>query len=271
MSNIAFIQPIFAPDKKRLDRNLDSIKSLANYLKANPYDDINFYFGGWCKDEYWATIKTSIKECMEGKKFSYKRFSKNYGKAVVVNNLHKMIKNEQYILTADSDILFLPEEHNMFERLIECHDKMQKERKSKTGVIALNQKGQNCHLPLCFQNVREYENQFGNVETVNWPNGAGGIAGGCIFVSKDAWKKVGGYREMGVYSGDDAYLLLDMVRAGRTIQLFSSLHVVHPMEDDAEYAKWKVKVCQRDSGKYTQVNENQLKEAEEFWSKHSDD
>jgi hypothetical protein len=71
---------------------------------------------------------------------------------------------------------------------------------------------------------------------------------------------------MGVYAGDDAYLLMDLGMRGFTWQMADTIPIIHPPENDAEYAKWKVKVCQRDSGVVKQNIDAQIKEASEFWS-----
>jgi hypothetical protein len=72
---------------------------------------------------------------------------------------------------------------------------------------------------------------------------------------------------MGVYAGDDAYALIDTVNCGYSIQMFESLPVIHPPDNDSEYAKWKYVVCQRDSsgGKIKNNIEDKIKEAEDFW------
>jgi hypothetical protein len=46
-----------------------------------------------------------------------------------------------------------------------------------------------------------------------------------------------------------------------------SIKIIHPTENDDEYAKWKSMVCRRDSfGVQTRPNiDSIVKEAEEFW------
>ena len=271
MSRILYVQPIFAPDKKRLERNIDSLKSMSRYIKTNNLS-VPVIFGGWCKnEEYLDEIK---KICHKGNfpnLVGVMKFERNYGKAVVVNKLVNRCIEESvefdYILTADSDIVFKDDTINLFGRLDEVIK--QTECKGKFGMISLQQEGNCCHLPMVYKNNLKYKSCFGVEEEVVWPNGKGGIAGGCIFVSRKAWEEVGGYRVMGVYAGDDAYLLIDLMDKGYTVQMFKTLSVIHPHDDDEEYAKWKVKVCQRDSsgGKIKSNIDSLIEESEKFWEK----
>lgn len=268
MSSVAYIQPVFAPDKMRLDRNIDSIRSFGQYIKKFPYPNLHVVMGGYAREEYWAEIVEVIKEHI-GPDTPITKFEKNYGKATVVNTLHdKHLKNKNidFILGADSDIVFDTNCPSVIPRLILCAEKMTEKKGCPFGMVALNQKAQNCHLMNHLTEKFEYDGPFGK-ESVVWPRGMGGIAGGCIFISSKLWDKVGGYRVMGCYAGDDAYLLVDAMRNGFSIQMMETVHIVHPHEHDEEYAKWKVKVCQRDSGKAKKNIDAQIQEAEEFWNK----
>lgn len=270
MTDILICQPIFGPDRVRLDRNLNSIQSLYNYFKTNKIDlkDFNFVFGGWCKtEEYWKEITTRIKELFNVNPY---KFEKNYGKATVVNNIIIAARskgiNFDYILTMDSDILFDATEKNIFERLKEAVVKSESHRKLPVGMIGLNQKSHNCHMTMIYDNNFEYDGKYGK-EKIVWPNGPSGIAGGCVFVSSKGWDKIKGYRLMGVYAGDDAFLLHDLFTSGMSIQVIDTLGIVHPPENDEEYAKWKVKVCQRDTASGVKANiDSNIKEADDFWS-----
>ena len=265
--SILFIQPVFAPDRARLDRNLDSIKSFANYIKSYPEVTIDIIFGGWCNDEsYWVEIKNTIAEHI-GPGIPIKKFDRNYGKATVVNTLYNSRgdKNYTYLLTADSDIVFDANIPQLFERCVEAAQESENTRQKPFGIMALNQKGQNCHMAqFVYQNRHKYQGKYGEEEIV-WPHGAGGVAGGCLFTSIKCWEATGGYRIMSVYSGDDAYYLLDAAKKGYSLQMFETGPIIHPLDDDEEYAKWKVKVCQRDSGPRRDNINNYINEADDFW------
>lgn len=270
MSRFIFVQPLFAPDRPRLQRNIDSLLSMSNYIKANKLD-VDVALGGWsATDELFDELKVvCTKANFPGLKV-FSKFDRNYGKATIVNTLLEkaMVKSSfQYILTSDSDIIFKEDTPRLFDRLQEAIDQIENANR-KFGLISLQQEGHCCHLDMVYQNDLKYKSCYGIEERIVWPNGRGGIAGGCICVSRKAWKDVGGYRVMGVYAGDDAYLLIDLVEKGYTIQMFDSLPVIHPHDNDQEYSKWKVKVCQRDStgGKKKSKIDNEIEEAEKFWS-----
>jgi hypothetical protein len=265
-----FIQPIFAPDKKRFDRNWDSLVSFLTYCEKYKYD-VKFAVGGWCLDEYWEKFTKLINESYLKNKITLMRFEKNYGKAAVVNALHQKVKekgvNYKYILTCDSDILFLKDTNNLIERLEQLAVESVKHTKKPFGMVSLNQKGANCHWEVCYQNQYTYTNKFGGKEKIVYPTAPSGIAGGCLFISKECWEKVNGYRQLGVYAGDDAYFLVDTYTNGFSHQMSDTIDIIHPTENDEEYAKWKHKVCQRDSaGGYKKENiDGLVEEAENFW------
>jgi len=266
-----FIQPIFAPDKMRFERNKNSIESLLKYINNYNYTDLKVAFGGWAKEEYWPQFKELIGQ-FGINKICLSKFEKNYGKAIVVNNIYEKVKslnvNFKYFLTADSDIVFPLETYNMIERLEEIADKSIVYTNKPFGMIGLMQLQNNCHFKSVFENKYIIKGKFNKKELVVYPNQPSGIAGGCIFTSKEVWDKVGGYRVMGTYAGDDAYYLLDTARAGYSFQVTADLGIIHPPENDEEYAKWKVNVCTRDTNGLNQSNiDSKIQEAEEFWKK----
>jgi hypothetical protein len=275
IKQILYVQPVFAPDQMRLDRNINSIKSFGQYLKVNGQDGINLAvaIGGWVKtDEFWNAIVEACKEAFNGKVVPI-RFDRNYGKASVVNKLVNLsVENKlkfDAILTADSDILYPIETSNMFGRLTIAAIKMEARKGKPFGMMALNQLGSGCHWQVCQENSVTYDIKVGKgdyKEKIVWPNNPSGIAGGCLFISRRMWEAVGGYRVLGVYAGDDAYLLVDCARHGFSWQMSDSIAIVHPPENDEEYAKWKVKVCQRDSMTGVKANiDDQIREADGFW------
>lgn len=295
MKTIFVVQPIFAPDKKRLERNLKSLETIFKYVRK--YDviseiDIKLLIGGWAiNEEFWDIIDKRVSEWSLNT-IKPKRFDKNYGKAYTLNSLVNVGKQSNpkfdYILSIDSDILFPKDNVQMFERLINAAEKITKIKKKPFGVLGLNQLEHCCHFKTITQNRKtiKYEKTetFGdwkksindgklleinnNInDEVVWPNNPSGIAGGCVLISRKLWDTVGGYRVMGVYAGDDAYLLLDCHNRGFTYQVIKSIGIIHPFDDDDEYQKWKGRVCHRDSGPIKNDISKQINEAEEFWRK----
>jgi hypothetical protein len=265
-----FIQPIFAPDQKRFERNWNSLTSFFSYCDENMLD-VKFALGGWCKDEYWDKFVDLVNSKYAKNKITLIRCDRNYGKAVTVNLLYNKIKEKnvdfKYILTCDSDILFPKETKNMIHRLEQLPAQSHTHTKKPFGMVSLNQLGANCHWKVCYENQFTYTNTFGDVEKMVYPTAPSGIAGGCLFISKECWEKVGGYRQMGVYAGDDAYFLIDTYLKGFSHQMSDTIGIIHPEDGDEEYAKWKHKVCGRDTaGGIKRENiDDKIKEADEFW------
>lgn len=267
--SILICQPIFGPITRVTERNVNSLISLGKYLKEHKITNVDVCFGGWCVDkQQWEPIINTIRENF-GKK-DILSFKDNVGKAVVINALTKRFlkPHHKYIMSADSDILFPNDNEEFFNRLIAMANKSETIKNKPFGLLGLQQKGQGCHYKTCYENVYDYcvdINGKNFTEKLVWPNQPSGIAGGCLFISKRAWETVGGYRVMGVYAGDDAYFLMDLGQRGFTWQMSDSIPIVHPPENDEEYAKWKVMVCQRDSGVNKMNIDAQIKEASEFW------
>jgi hypothetical protein len=134
-------------------------------------------------------------------------------------------------------------------------------------MVSLNQLGANCHWKVCYENQYTYTNRFGGGEKIVYPTAPSGIAGGCLFVSKSCWETVNGYRQMGLYTGDDAWLLVDTYTNGFSHQMSDTIGIIHPEENDEEYAKWKNKVCGRDcvGGVRRDNIDKIIEEADEFW------
>lgn len=243
MAPILYCQPIFCPDGARLDRNIASLESLRRYMDHHGIDlsMLRYSFGGWCKtEESWKIITAKLKALFN---VEATRFDKNYGKATVVNRLIESATGiYTHILTADSDIIFCIEEPCMFDRLLDAVRCSENIRGIPCGLVALQQKGSNCHIPVIFENQLEYSSG----ESLVWPTGCGGIAGGCLFISWEAWHQVGGYRVMGVYAGDDAFLMIDMMAHGFSIQVIDTLAIIHPPDNDGTYSAWKRDMCHRE-------------------------
>lgn len=277
INTILYVQPIFAPDEMRLERNVNSIKSFGEYLKSNGTDGFNMSItlGGWAsKDEYWDKI---VEAChlYISPQLTPSRFDKNYGKAHVVNNLVAASLNQngniEAILTADSDILFPLETQHMFLRLSIAAEQSIKTKKQNWGMIALNQLGQCCHWKCCYDNQMKYIATIKNQqfpELLVWPTNPSGIAGGCLFLNKEYWwDKLGGYPNKSLYGPDDALTLAYCPHYGYSWQLADTIGIIHPQENDEEYAQWKVKVCQRAAHNPGEKLEDLIKEADEFWNK----
>ena len=252
---VAYIQPIFSPNKVMFDRNLKSIMSFISYYFKNEYN-FKCIFGGYCPDDdMFNTLETTIRKHIGNS--IVVRFDKNYGKAYIVNELSRYLEDEAYFLTADSDICYHYDEANIIDRLSEMAN-----LSNLPAIIGLNQLENNCHLmELLHQNIIRYGGKYGN-ETICWPNIPAGMAGGCIFVRTSFWKLVGGYKVLGVYAADDATLLTECHRFKDRFIFANSINCIHPNEDDESYQRWKIENASK-----VQLLENAIDNANSFWGK----
>ena len=263
-----YITTLFAPTRTKLDENIRSLKSFADYINHYNYN-VTIIVGGWIiTDELWNITEKYINEI-----FKYKiivRFDKNYGKAYVINNLVKkylMQFKTDYFLTADSDIIFPLSTEYLFDRLYEIPNQSEKHFNKKFGMVALNQEAQCCHIKeLIYENKYTYLNKYNKEELIVYPSHPSGIAGGSLFTSLNAWNTIGGYRILNVYGGDDGYYLVDINNYNYSYQMSDTISIIHPFSSDQEYAKWKVETIR--SG-HTQLDMNGLIEktklADSFW------
>lgn len=235
---ILFCQPIFIPDDDLMKKNLDSIESLKFILENKPDDYVvTFRISGWVKkEEYWDKLIEIVEK--QDFNISYERLEHNYGKAYVINKIVEETEEHDYIFTCDSDIIFLKNQ-NYLIRLVES---MERDEKEERGVIAINQKSACAHIIDFLTDKIEYNGIIQKeVLRLNRSN-PGGIAGGCLFINMDSWKRINGYKIYGIYAGEDATLFSDMFNTGKKYYMFETLYVVHPYEDKYDYITWKRKV-----------------------------
>ena len=266
---ILLLQPIFCPSDAQFQRNADSIISIGEYIKANKITNVECQFGGWCSSpELWSKLISVLKVYFPNNEIV--SFKNNVGKAVTINFLAKkhLKPHHEFIMSVDSDMVFPLATENFFDRMIKASEFATAYKKVPFGLIAPQQLEHGCHLGDCFQNNYQFDSGVnGKIykEKLVWPHGAGGIAGGLLMFSRRAWEVIGGYRVMGIYSGDDAYALLAIGNKGFSYQVLESAGIIHPRDTDLTYAQWKVTVCQRDSGADKTDLLPFIEEAEKFW------
>lgn len=254
MKPLVIVQTVFCPTRKMLNFQLKSLKSLAELLNKYPRNDADIIFAGFIEEEYYKEFVDGIKQYF-WKKCNFIRFEKNYGKAYIVNNiLAAYLKDNditKHIFTFDSDICFYPD-FDTITRLLKL------QTASNAGLVACNFTGDNAHWIDKFEHAKLINN-----ELVKYPASPVGIAGGCIFMPVEAWKKTGGYRVMGVYAPDDAMLIQDMTRNGYFICVAEDIMVHHPgTHDDPHYQNWKQKTSAN-----IKTFDAALEHCDSFWEK----
>jgi hypothetical protein len=231
------VQTIFVPNDAMLQRQLRSLRS------QRALTSVDRYYAGWCSDEaYWDAIDAEMQALQPR---VVRRQTRNWGKARNVNELVSELDAAAYdaMLTMDSDIVFRDDvcyEHELGKLYRELPN---------MGVLALQQQEGCCHLLANLTRQRE-------------------VAGGCLLVDLAFWRRIGGYRVMGIYAGDDGCLFQDAKRQGAFFALVASLPVIHPPDQNMAYAHWKLHMCVRDTtGRACTESELQDRsaEADAFW------
>ena len=246
---IPYIQPIFAADEILYKKNIDSIKSFGKYIQKYPFD-VKCIFGGWAyTEEMWNNICEVIKKEIPNEMLiEIVRHDKNYGKAYVVNGLYKKVSSLefQFFLTADSDIVFDSEVAFLFERLEDASMALDRENESGKpfGYIGLQHTEFCVHCSSIYQNETYIKNRFGDEELLVYPNGSSGIAGSCLFINRNLWEILGGYKVMGVYAGEDGRLLYEAVNKGYACYVSPNISTIHPASPNQEkYNAWKMRTA----------------------------
>ena len=237
---VNLIQPIFVPDDARLVRNLDSLKSLLP-LFASDRILHRADFGGWNTGDRFNIIADFIRSNFPLERISITEYSQNMGKAHIVNDLARKVPRPQpaLLLLCDSDIIFPSTHPDIITTVAEIGIRFASAMGQKLGMLALNQSEHNCHLSEKFINVVELKMENGSRELVKYPDSPSGIAGGCLLTTFEMFANVGGYRELGVYAGEDAHYLLSVAQSGGCFGMAETCAITHPYDHDYAYAQWK--------------------------------
>ena len=247
---VIFISPIFCPNDNMFTKNMNSLESAIKYVLPNVK---MFVIGGYCaKEEYWTEIY-NLQKNSNNKIFKIYKGCINMGKAFYVNKMiNYLIKQNydfDYILTCDSDIIFINDIIHKFKNL----------KLNNHGIIAANQLENCCHVinKLDIKKVK-YDDKV----IIFYYSYAGEyIAGGCWFILKNAWIEVDGYRILGVYCSDDMHLLKDIFNKNYKVCICDELTVIHPNEENLSYSKWK-----RNTSNKKMNLIDAVKDSENFWN-----
>lgn len=101
--SIAFVQPIFAPTAAQAERNLASVRSLIEYIRAYRPTQLTLLFGGWGEEPFLSDIIDLIELSFGDRALPIVRYTQNFGKAVIVNDLVSKLNG----FSIKPDVLFL--------------------------------------------------------------------------------------------------------------------------------------------------------------------
>lgn len=252
---ILYAQNIFIPNEYFLEKNMTSIHSFFEVIYNNNKDyDFIIKFGGWsATDDLWSCFLDRM-SMYNNIIIDILRYDENYGKAWSVNRLTSNEKFD-FLLTADSDIIFI--QPDIIFRSLNVY-----KNDDKFGLIAMNQKDNSCHIYNSLNSSYDI-----NGEILIYNKQPAYIAGGCLIIKNELWQKINGYRVMGVYAGDDAYILSDCHNHGYKLGMAKDLYVIHPTDtiDLHQYNLWKIKVCHRDSYEGSVITNDKIQETYNFW------
>lgn len=262
-SKYALIFPVFIPNKQFLDENVKSLKSWYKSLK-----DIDFIIGGYfATPELKEEFLNKIEDVTNGF-FYYSDFDKNYGKAYIVNKLSEtyleLNKDCEYFITCDSDIILEENQNNICERLEKICKTANGIDNKDVAYLSFEQTGDCCHEHLKFNYKKDLVID-NNIETIARNTELSGIAGGALFINVNFWKEVKGYRVMGVYAGDDGFLLLDSYLLNYNVFVIETIKVEHPLRINKKYSTWKRNKLQQCKGYAVENIEINIEDANEFW------
>ena len=263
---IILIQPCFCPNQKMFAINKRSLISILEYISRYRFRNIKLSFGGYfAEDKHYDVFSSIINEYNTNFNLdaTLNRFNKNYGKAYIVNSLFRLYNGDKYnyLFTMDSDIVFDINEYDIIRRLLNCHIKSEKVFGKELGMISLNQKEHCCHVVERFDRSVVIDQ-----DRLLWSSTHTGVAGGCLMIDVKSFINVGLYRIMGVYAGEDGYLLYDFNTRGIPSVMAESISVIHPKHDeDEKYSEWKknkLDVCRESNGKRINAEEHERMIAE---------
>lgn len=213
---------VFVPTYFRLNQLKDSLLSVIGSIKGSKYD-IQLIIGDNNSDKDTVEWLKSFQKTNKGVVLYLS--DKNVGKAEIVNYMYSLHSDCDYVVSMDSDLVW---EGNglLFDEMVEAMELF-----PQFGLLSMEQTGNCCHLEGLFSKTKNgrHKVRFGNYRSV---------AGGCFIIRKQLWDMIGGYRDVGIYSADDAYVMLDVSKTSK-VGVLETISMFHPFDTDEGYKCWK--------------------------------
>lgn len=190
------------------------------------------------EDSLINSINTIIKELssIAGVRAAFANvYPTNLGKGAAVNELAKKIVNEyglqDFVLSLDSDMVSIQD--GWIPKLVQAY-KVAK-LYGTLGGVAVDQEGNSCHYTTGFLDL--YYDSFHFYKY----KGNQGVAGGGLLIPMHVWQAVKGYNAFNLYGSDDGHFAHDCAVRNWDILLSKDVRLIHPGEDNPDYAQWKVR------------------------------
>lgn len=219
---------IFSPTYHRLEKTKKSINSLIESVNQSK-NDVNFFIGD---NNSPPEMKEWLKSLVNDK---VKIFlcEKNIGKAAIVNYMHGQVRDSEYFVSVDSDMLATHNhEYNWIDCMVEILSSF-----PPLGVVSAFQEGNNCHALHTLHNsvmIKTYKILHGHF---------GGVAGGCFMMRNRDFNQIGKYTVYDVYNGDDAFIMRKTFeQLGKMTGVVENIKLEHIANDpeEAGYQAWKL-------------------------------
>ena len=215
---ILIVKSIFIPSTDYLKTNIDSIQSIISYIYKNKYET-TVVLSGWIKNND-DIIK--IKKLFINNNIILDIWSENKGKIYLLNNICKYNIEHNILLYLDHDIYIKDDIFNDIDSLL--NDKI---------MISFTQYPDNRHNELVYLNEITINDKTYNYSTNNLH-----MASGCFIVKTDIIDLFKTLYSSYVY-GEEDIVIANLLTKYNYTHLLSQNQVIHPLEQNKEYDKWK--------------------------------
>lgn len=159
----------------------------------------------------------------------------NLGKGAAVNELVKKIITEyglqDFVLSMDSDMVSVQD--GWIAKLVHAYNIAK--HYGRLGGVAVDQEEHSCHQSTGYLDVIYDGTHFFKY------TGNNGIAGGGLLIPMHVWQSVKGYNAFNLYGSDDGHFMQDCSSMKLDVLLSKDVRLLHPGEDNSDYAQWKVR------------------------------
>lgn len=179
--------------------------------------------------EYLETLSDFFKD--SGAKVNVTFLPKNIGKAKAVNYIASAFKDEDNLISFDSDLIC--QQHDFFKKLVEAYEC----NRIRFSILVANLEGYANHV-FTLANKVYISSTCGRIR---YHLHGEGTAGSCLIMNMGLFRKAGCYPEQyGMYGGDDGFLIHNNnIHNKLWTGIVENLVLYHPDDEDAGYRQFK--------------------------------
>lgn len=228
MKKLLIVKSIFIPNNEYMNICFRSITNLLESIG----NDTNIIITGWCKlKKYESLVKKINDNIFKYKNVSYDIFFLNYGKYHLLNKLKEYIKDNEYIMYLDHDILVTTKIFDSLNNISQLFTQ------KDMGILFFNQSGDSRHQITIYDNiVTEKDIKLANSSLI------GDIGSGAFIISKEIVKMIE-LKNYPLYGIDDIYLCRLCRKNNKLYYVLKEYYVEHPIiNSNIKYEDWKKKM-----------------------------